>query len=58
MALHIGRIIKKAVGAGIFGPKPLLQELDSVVVDIPCSSAFDFTNLNTQQDMLALAGKL
>ena len=51
-------IIKKAVGAGIFGPKPLLPELDSVVVDIPCSSAFDFTNLNTQQDILALAGKL
>lgn len=51
-------IIKKAVGAGIFGPKALLQELDSVVVDIRCSSAFDFTNLNTQQDMLALACKL
>lgn len=51
-------IIKKAIGAGIFGPKPLLPELDSVVVDIPCSSTFDFTNLNTQQDMLALAGKL
>ena len=50
--------IKKALGAGVFGPKPLLPELDSVVVDIACSSAFDFTNLNTQQDMLALAGKL
>ena len=51
-------IIKKAIRAGIFGPKLVLPQLDSVTVEIPCSSAFDFTNLNTQQDMLALADKL
>ena len=50
--------IKKALRAGIYGPKPMLSELDSVAVDIIHSSEFDFTNLNTQQDMLALAGKL
>ena len=51
-------IINQALRAGIHGPKPMLSELDAVVVKITCSSEFDFTNLNTQQDMLALAGKL
>ena len=50
--------IKKALRAGIYGPKPMLSELDSIAVDIMSSSEFDFINLNTQQDMLALAGKL
>ena len=36
----------------------MLSDLDAVAVEIKCSSEFDFTNLNTQQDMLALAGKL
>ena len=51
-------IINQALRAGIRGPKPMLSELDAVAVKITCSSEFDFTNLNTQQDMLALAGKL
>ena len=51
-------IINQALRAGIHGPKPMLSELNTVTVKITCSSEFDFTNLNTQQDMLALAGKL
>ena len=51
-------IINQALRAGIHGPKPMLSELNAVTVKITCSSEFDFTNLNTQQDMLALAGKL
>ena len=51
-------IINQALRAGIHGPKPMLSKLDAVTVKIACSSEFDFTNLNTQQDMLALAGKL
>ena len=51
-------IINQALRAGINGAKPMLSDLDAVAVEIKCSSEFDFTNLNTQQDMLALAGKL
>ena len=51
-------IINQALRAGINGPKPMLSDLDAVAVEIKCSSEFDLTNLNTQQDMLALAGKL
>ena len=51
-------IINQALRAGIHGPKPMLSKLDAVAVRITCRSEFDFTNLNTQQDMLALAGKL
>ena len=51
-------IINQALRAGIHGPKPMVSKLDAVAVKTSCSSEFDFTNLNTQQDMLALAGKL
>ena len=51
-------IINQALRAGIHGPKPMLSKLDAVAVKVTCSSEFDFTNLNTQQDLLALAGKL
>tara|TARA_B100000989_G_C19378590_1_gene400585 strand:+ start:111 stop:467 length:357 start_codon:yes stop_codon:yes gene_type:complete len=51
-------ILKQAFCVGIAGPKPMSSELDAVVVEITCSSEFDFTNLNTQQDMRALPGKL
>ena len=51
-------IINQALRAGINGAKPMLSDLDALAVEIKCSSEFDFTNLNTQQDMLALAGKL
>ena len=51
-------IINQALSAGIYGPKHMLSELDALAVKVTCCSEFDFTNLNTQQDMLALAGKL
>ena len=51
-------IINQALRAGIHGPQPMLPEIDAVVVEITYRSEFDFTNLNTQQYMLALAGKL
>ena len=51
-------IINQTLHACIHGSKPMLSELDAVVLKITCSSEFDFTNLNTQQDVLGLAGKL
>ena len=57
-ALSAAPFVDRALHAGISGPKQLLWSLDATVVEIQYRSELDFTNLNTKQDMLALAEKL
>ena len=57
-ALSAAPFVDRALRAGISGPKQMLSKLDATIVEIQCLSELDFTNLNTKQDMLALAEKL
>lgn len=50
--------LNQAIAAGIHGPKPLLPELASVVINVAAESEFDFANLNTQQALQTLEQSL
>ena len=46
--------LERAIAAGVYGPKPLLPELNSITLDVTAESAFDFANINTLQELQAL----
>ena len=50
--------VDQAIARGVYGPKPLLPELDSITIDIAAESEFDFANINTPQDLRALEQSL